>query len=140
MQGAAMKLGTQGRISVSSVQVNAQGGQWIAWQRCLGVKTGTGWDSTYGAENAGQTGTSFAGMGPTGQQVTAPPNSAVIFVEINYDYKPVINFGLDTARKLTYYASLVVRDNRDLTQVYNPNPTSTKMSCDKHTATVPKRG
>lgn len=140
LQGAAMNLGTQARVTVSSIQVNSVGGQWIAWQRCLGTKSGTGWDSSYGKEDDGKTNTSFGGMGPTGQQVTAPPGSAVIFVEVNYDYKPVINFGLDTARRLTYVASMVVRDNRDLTQVYNPSPTATKMRCDRYTSTVPKRG
>jgi Flp pilus assembly protein TadG len=140
VQGAAINLGTQGRITVSSIQQNAQNGQWIKWQRCLGTKAGTGWDSSYGVQDQGNTGTSFTGMGPTGQEVTAPPGSAVIFVEINYDYKPVINFGLNTARKITYVASLVVRDNRDLTQVYNPSPTATSMTCNRYTATVPKRG
>ncbi|WP_415642666.1 hypothetical protein [Sphingomonas antarctica] len=140
MQGAAMSMGTRGRITISSIQVNPQGGQWIKWQRCLGIRQGAGWDSSYGVQDQGSTGTSFTGMGPPGQEVTAPPNSAVIFVEINYDYQPVINFGLDTARKLTYVASLVVRDNRDLTTVYNPNPTATSMTCDKHLSTVPKRG
>lgn len=140
VQGQSWKLGTKGRISVSSLQVNAQGGQWIKWQRCLGVKAGTGWDSTYGVEDQGNTGTALTGMGKAGEQVTAPPNSAVIFVEVNYDYEPVVNFGLNTARKITYLASLVVRDNRDLTQVYNPNPAATRMTCDRHTATVPKRG
>lgn len=140
VQGAAMKLGTQGRITVSSIQQNAQNGQWIKWQRCLGMKSGTGWDSTYGVEDQGNTGTSFLGMGKAGEEVTAPPNSSVIFVEINYDYKPVVNFGLNTARKITYLASMVVRANRDLTQVYNPNPTATKMTCNRYTSTVPKRG
>lgn len=140
IQGAAMQLGTQGRITVSSIQQNAQNGQWIKWQRCLGMKSGAGWDSSYGVEDQGNTGTSFPGMGKPGEEVTAPPNSAVIFVEINYDYKPVVNFGLNTARKLSYLASLVVRANRDLTQVYNPNPTATKMACSRYSATVPKRG
>ncbi len=140
VQGQSWKLGTQGRVTVSSIQVNGQGGQWIKWQRCLGVKAGNGWDSSYGAEDLGNTGTGFKGMGPAGEEVTAPPDSSVIFVEVNYDYKPVINFGLNTARKLTYLASLVVRANRDLDKVYNPSPTATKMSCDRHTATVPRRG
>jgi Flp pilus assembly protein TadG len=140
VQGQNWGLGTQGRITVSSIQLNAQNGQWIKWQRCLGMMAGAGWDSSYGGEDTGSVGTSYAGMGPPGSEVTAPPGSQVIFVEINYDYKPVVNFGLNTARKLTYLASMVVRANRDPTQVYNPNPTSTKMSCDKHTATVPKRG
>ena len=140
IQGASMGLTTQGRVTVSSIQVNDDGGQWIKWQRCVGTKSGTGWDSSYGVEDQGKVGRAFVGMGPTGQEVTAPPDSAVIFVEVNYDYKPVINFGLDTARKITYVASLVVRDNRNLITVFNPNPTATQMTCNKHTATVPKRG
>ena len=125
---------------MSSIQRNPEGGQWIKWQRCLGIKQNTGWDSSFGVENQGATGTAFPGMGKPGEEVSAPPNSAVIFVEINYDYQPVVNFGLNTARKLTYVASLVVRDNRNLTTVFNPNPVATQMTCDKHTSTVPKRG
>lgn len=140
MLGKPMDLTKEGRITVSSLQVNGDGGQWIKWQRCLGLKSGTGWKSSYGDEDIGATGTAFAGMGPVGEEVKAPPNSAVIFVEINYDYKPVVKFGLDTAKKLTYTASMVVRDRRDLTKVTNPSPGSTQMKCDKFTETVPRIG
>jgi hypothetical protein len=140
IQGQSWNLGTRGRITVSSLQVNPDGGQWIKWQRCLGIRQGGGWDSGYGVQDQGATGTGFPGMGKPGEEVVAPPGSAVIFVEVNYDYTPAINFGLNTARKISYVASMVVRDNRDLTRIYNPNPTATSMTCDKYTATVPKRG
>lgn len=44
------------RVIISSLQRNAQGGQWIAWQRCRGAVQHT---SSYGVEGNGATGTSF---------------------------------------------------------------------------------
>lgn len=138
IQGRSFKLTRNGRVTVSSVQVNADGGQTIFWQRCVGVKAGSGYDSSYGVQGVGATGTGFPGMGPPTRRVSAPPNSAVIYVEVNYDYTPIADFGLITGTKLHYVASFVVRDNRDLTQVYNPNPTAVAQTCGLHNATVPR--
>ncbi len=137
LQGENLELAQKGRVTVSSLQVNSDSGQWIFWQRCLGLRSGTGYDSSYGVEGDGATGTAFTGMGEVGSQVTAPPNSAVIFVEINYDYEPVVGDWLIGDRKVQYVASFIVRDPRDLTQIYNPNPAATPSTCDRHSATVP---
>lgn len=150
LQSPELHLAEHGRITLSSLEMNAQNGQWIHWQRCLGLKKGAGWDSSYGKENDGITGTSFTGMGPVGAKVTAPNQlSAVIFVEINYDYQPVIGSWLLGPKKIQYTASYIVRDKRDLDHntpsqaaaaggastggVYNPSPKATAMTCDKWT-------
>ena len=39
IQGAPIDFVNRGRVIVSSLQQNALGGQWIAWQRCYGAKT-----------------------------------------------------------------------------------------------------
>ena len=135
LQGGGMDITTNGRITISSLEVNADGGQWVRWQRCAGVPAGAGFDSSYGTQGDGASGTSFTGMGETGAKVTAPADSAVMFVEINYTYTPLITgyFVGDTALKAT--ASMIVRDNRNLDrEVTDPSPGATHMTCDLHTA------
>lgn len=143
LQGEQLELTQRGRVTLSSLEANAAGTQRIHWQRCIGVRQGTGYDSTYGTTSttAGTTtatsnaGTlSPGGMGPTGQKVTAPPNSGVMYVEINYEYRPIIDtFGF-TPSKIHYTASYIVRDNRDFSQLFNPAPAATRATCDKHQA------
>lgn len=90
LQTRGLQLTTNGRVTISSLEMK-DGEQWIHWQRCVGLKRGAGYDSTFGAEGAGGTsGTPFHGMGE-GMRVKSPANSGVIFVEINYDYIPLIS-------------------------------------------------
>lgn len=117
LQAGRLKLTERGRIVISSLERNTDGGQWIHWQRCLGLKN---YDSSYGIQGTGATGTSFAGMGPAGRRVTAPANNAVMFVEISYDYEPIVSSSLFGTPKITYTAAYLVRDERDLAQIYNP--------------------
>ncbi|MFD1612888.1 TadE/TadG family type IV pilus assembly protein [Sphingomonas tabacisoli] len=143
LQAADLNLTQNGRVTLSSLETNVDGGQWIHWQRCVGLKNGAGWDSSYGVAGQGATGTALQGMGPTGAQVKAPAGEAVIFVEINYQYKSL--FGNLTALigtpVIKYTASYIVRDKRDLagnggTGIYDPSPAvgAAKMTCDKYTA------
>lgn len=146
-QGQGINLTTNGRIILSSLE-NVQQSydtaavQRIHWQRCLGTKSGTGYDSTYGTTttSAGTTATSSnagttaaSGMGDTGAQVNAPSGSGVMFVEINYLTKPLFGTWLTSPARIHYVASFIVRDRRDFSQIYNPSPTATRMTCDKYT-------
>lgn len=142
-QGANIGLTTNGRIIVSSLETDSAGTQRIHWQRCLGQKPGTGYDSSYGTTTvtAGTTtdpadaGTlAPSGMGDAGQQVNAPVKGGVMFVEVNYLYQPVVGNWLFGTSRIHYVASYVVRDNRDFTQIYNPSPAATRMTCDKYPA------
>ncbi|ODU21487.1 MAG: hypothetical protein ABS87_06565 [Sphingomonas sp. SCN 67-18] len=131
LQSESYEVTKRGRITLSSLQRNADGGQWIMWQRCLGVKP---YDTSYGKEGDGAVGKPvITGMGPAGKQVTAPPDSAVIFVEIQYDYKPVIGQWLVGNKRIAYTAAFIVRDKRDLTKIYDTSA-ATAQTCDKHTA------
>jgi Flp pilus assembly protein TadG len=170
-QGKSLGLATNGRVTISSLE-NTAGVQRIHWQRCLGLKAGAGYDSSYGITsttglsksamstydlNAGvntsssgdnsashpgtiATGgaanpTPIVGMGENNSVVAAPANGGVIFIEINYDYKPVVGGWLLGTPKIHYTASFIVRDNRDFTQIYNPSPavaTSAKMTCNRY--------
>lgn len=142
-QGEQLDLTGRGRITLSSLEANADGEQRIHWQRCIGVKAGVGYDSSFGTTsttagtntNAANRGTlSPGGMGPAGSKVIAPPSSGVMFVEINYEYRPIIDTLGFTPARIQYTASYIVRDNRDFTQLFNPAPEATRATCDKHTA------
>ena len=110
--GANIRIFQQGRVIISSLQRNSAGGQWIAWQRCRGAKV---YNSSFGVEGTGRTGTSFAGMGPTGRVITAAPGTAVMFVEVAYDFESITPLNLFDNQQIVYTAVFNVRDNRDLT-------------------------
>lgn len=144
LQGEKWDLTKYGRITLSSLEEH-DGKQFIHWQRCLGLKKGAGYDSSYGVTttDAGtqplpaKPGTSVAGMGEAGALVTAPPDSGVMFVEINYDYQPVVgSIWLPSGLlKLHYRSSFIVRDKRVFNQIYNPLPLATPYTCDRYTTT-----
>lgn len=117
--GDNINIFSQGRVIISSLQRNAQGGQWIAWQRCRGAKR---FDSSYGLQGAGATGTSFPGMGVPGRYITASQGTAVMFVEVAYDYNSPLPFEVFDNQQIVYTAAYNVRDNRDLTQLYAGGP------------------
>lgn len=147
-QGTSISLTTNGRIILSSLEnvkqsYDSVAVQRIHWQRCLGLKSGTGYDSSYGTTlttdgttgNAADDGTVAAsGMGDPGAMVNAPANSAVMFVEIDYLTKPLFGTWLTAPARLHYIASFIVRDKRDFTQLYNPSPTATKSTCNLYTS------
>jgi hypothetical protein len=146
IQGERMAIGTNGRIILSSLE-NSGGVQRIHWQRCMGRWAGNGWDSSYGntSTTAGtdqsllnQGTLAPLGMGDAGAMVTAPPNSGVMFVEVNYQYQPVISARWlpGGSARVHYTASFIVRDNRDFRQVYNPGDAE-RMTCNKYTTQPP---
>lgn len=114
--GNSVDIYGRGRIIISSQEVvpGTNGNQYIHWQRCMGHKRAT---SSYGREGDGLN-RAFPGMGPPGEEVIAFPGEAVIFVEVFYDYEPLIGnpFGWSTSIRST--SSFTVRDSRDLTQIY----------------------
>jgi hypothetical protein len=137
-QSGTMDIGSRGRVIVSSLERNAAGGQWIRWQRCLGTRP---YASSFGVAGDGATGTAFPGMGPVTARVTAPDaESAVMFVEIIYDYSPIFSTIYINNRQIRFHASYIVRDKRDLTVnngtgITNPTPAATPYTCDRFTAT-----
>ncbi len=74
-----------GRAIISSLEVRnaASGQQYIHWQRCMGKKV---YASSYGNQN-----NNVDGMGPAGEEVTAAVDEGVIFVEVAYDYQPLVS-------------------------------------------------
>jgi Flp pilus assembly protein TadG len=148
LQGAGIGLTTHGRVILSSLEnvqqtYDSAAVERIHWQRCIGLKGGSGYDSSYGTTStaAGTTatlanaGTTVStGMGDTGYKVTATTGGGVMFVEVNYTYQPLFGTMFIANKLLHYTASFVVRDSRDFSQIYNPSPAATVMTCDKYTS------
>src|SRR3546814_933635 len=118
LQAGSLDLYANGRIVLSSLeQMKDSGGKVIAdryyihWQRCRGSKTHTPKYGTAGKSS----GTNMSGMGPAGQQVTAPSGGAVIFVEVAYTYQPLISSKVVPNVNMTEIAAMPVRDQRSLT-------------------------
>jgi len=129
--GARTDLFKNGRVIISSLEMNDDDGQWIHWQRCMGELNV---QSSYGGEGTGSTGTGFEGMGESGKELKATDGQAVIFVEIIYDYEPII--GNDYAMRfvnssrLTSTSAFNVRGTRDLSGIYQTSPAAPVRSCD----------
>jgi hypothetical protein len=118
--GGRIDLFERGRVIVSSLEVvpDSESTQYIHWQRCLGMKNHI---SSYGLEGDGING-DLPGMGPAGEEVWAFPDEAVMFVEIAYDYDSLVGESFGFSNQVTATASFTVRDDRDLTQIYQRNP------------------
>jgi Flp pilus assembly protein TadG len=129
LQSGNFKITTYGRVILSSLETNASNGQWIHWQRCVGKLNVT---SSYGVAGAGATGTSLAGMGPAGAEIKAPTGQAVMFVEVQYDYQPLITSRFFGGKRIKSTSAFIVRDPRDLATASNPanpSPAATPSSC-----------
>lgn len=118
--GPGINLYENGRVIISSLEVTdspagGSGEQYIHWQRCRGDKHAA---STYGDEGD----TLADGIGPDGLEVTAEPGDAVVFVQINYTYQPLISAQFMGSLDVHSIASFTVRDDRDLTQIYQRDP------------------
>ncbi|WP_282949438.1 MULTISPECIES: pilus assembly protein [unclassified Sphingopyxis] len=125
-QARNMDFERRGRVILSSLERNTDGGQWIHWQRCYGD---LGVQSSFGAAGDGATGNAFPGMGPTGKEVTAAAGTAVMFVEVYYDYQPLLYGKWLGSQRIHTTAAFNVREARDLREGFNPTPTGTVASC-----------
>jgi hypothetical protein len=132
MVGTGIDFAARGRIILSDLEQNTSDAtkQWIRWQRCSGAKNVT---STYGvprkADNSIITNategtapvdmtksvttngvsTTAGGMGPAGNQVASSASTAVMFVEVVYDYKPLVTDKFLGARTIRSVSAFNVR-------------------------------
>lgn len=88
----------------------------IRWQRCSGP--GTHYEPLYGKPG---THGNVDGIGPAGRQVTAPEYGAVMFAEIHYHFRPMLDIGFSNLveKEIVATSAMIVRDSRDFTQIYN---------------------
>ena len=68
-------------------------------------------------------------MGDAGREVTAASGTAVMFVEIFYDYQPMVGAAWLGTPRIRATAACNIREGRDLSQVYNPAPAAAVSSC-----------
>ncbi|MDG2002291.1 MAG: hypothetical protein P8J20_03075, partial [Novosphingobium sp.] len=109
--GQKVALFDRGRVIISSLEENADSAQSIHWQRCMGVKD---YSSSYGKEGD----VLSVGMGPAGQEVFAFKDEAVMFVELAYDYQPLVSSRFVGNPTIVAISSFTVRADRDLSEIY----------------------
>lgn len=130
--GARLDVFGRGRVVISSLEVYnesdhcdadgncpstgaSEGEQFIHWQRCLGAKNAP---SSYGDEGDEMP----TGMGDRGHEVIALEGDATIFVEIFYDYDPLVANMFLRDSEIHSVASFTVRSDRDLTKIHQRDP------------------
>lgn len=119
IQSGNLDLFAHGRVVISSLEVvpGTASTQYIHWQRCKGTRV---FQSAYGPEGTGMDG-SLDGMGLPGSEVTAAEGDAVIFVEVEYAYQPLVSARFVPNSVIRTTATFNVRDDRDLAQIYQRN-------------------
>jgi hypothetical protein len=136
IQAGAAGIYQDGRTVLSSLEVNAQGGQTIMWQRCKGILFE---DSDYGPQGTGATGTGFAGMGPPADRIQASVGTAVMYVELTYIYHPLFGDMFMQDQELRQEAAYTVRDAREIGKPPTNNVSSARQStCNKYDAILPQ--
>lgn len=115
--GESIDLYEFGRVIISSLQVEegTSDQQYIAWQRCKGRRQA---QSDYGVQDTGKGDPSFQGMGPAGEEVFALKGEAVMYVEVSYEYQPLVTDAFLSTREIKATSAFTVRADRDLTQIY----------------------
>lgn len=125
LQSGRLDLKAAGKVYLTQLQTQVQPDG--------SYKQVEGWKRCYGNLVAPQTYTvQTDGMGVAGSRVTAEPGGATIFVELHYTYSPLFPLanGLNPLTlNLVDIAAYSVRDDRDLTQVYQTNPAAPVSAC-----------
>lgn len=134
LAGGSINLMQNGRVILSSVEdndattTNTQD-QVIMWQRCKGLKQVT---SSYGTE--GQV--LSQAIGSDGRRIQAKPGEPVVFVEIQYDYQPLIGRGFFNVQTISYTSAYIVRDRPEGSMQNGSNLSSgQKATCGTYSAT-----
>ncbi len=119
-QAAELDLYARGRVIISSLEAmpapNTTGRYRVRWQRCRGQKRTH--KSSYGVVGR-SSGTNMEGMGPgpVSRQAIAPEGGATMFVEVYYEYEPLVGatwLPSSVTTRIIDVASMMVRDRRDL--------------------------
>lgn len=122
--GGNLDFANNGRLVLSSLQPNGQAGanagQMINWQRCYGALDV---DPSYGTQGTGRTSSTLAaGMGPAGRRIVAESGTAVMFVEVTYNYTPLFFDVLNAGEFIIRYESAFnvrERTNNNITNTQN---------------------
>lgn len=111
--GSSLDFTDNGRVVLSSLEPNGltgpDEGQKITWQRCYGSLAVA---PAYGGQGLGRTNNALEdGMGPAGSQIRSASGTAVMFVEVTYQYEPLF-FGLleSNGNRIRYETAYNVRE------------------------------
>jgi Flp pilus assembly protein TadG len=141
MSGNNINFAQNGRIILTDLEqtTSPAGKQWVRWQRCDGAlnyaatpaalrpKTAAGANITNGTEiyNTDRITTSSApsseamasltSVGTGSNVISAQPGTAVMVVEVAYNYQPIIPNSFLQGRQLTYVSAFNVRQRTDQT-------------------------
>ncbi|MEP2736359.1 MAG: TadE/TadG family type IV pilus assembly protein [Erythrobacter sp.] len=132
-QGQSIGLEGNAKVILSSLEYeDPEDKQFISWQRCVGDVT---WDSRYGndSDKNGLNGDVLPGMGEGSTKITAESGSAVMFVEIRYEFEGIWQnpFGGGDAVFIEE-AAFLIRDDRNLDPAGGKGltgPTSSDTAC-----------
>ena len=121
--GQRLDFEDHGRVVLSSLQDNGQtgadAGQVIAWQRCWGDLDV---DPAYGVEGDGADDDRFEdGIGEDGQKIRSLRDATMMFVEVTYEYQPLVGPNWFSVNPMRAEAAFNVRALRseDITNTQN---------------------
>jgi len=122
--GQTLDFADNGRVVLSSLEDNgrsgADAGQMINWQRCFGNLAVA---PLYGRQGLGRTNDALEdGMGPAARPIRSAENTAVMFVEVTYQYTPVFFSALaNEGLRIRYESAFNVRErtNQNITNTQN---------------------
>jgi len=111
VMGNRIDFANRGRVVLSSLEPNihtdSRAGQQITWQRCHGTLNVA---PRYGREGAGAANATLRdGLGPTGRKIIAGSGTNVMFVEVTYQYQPLI-YDILNVGQIRYEAAFNVRE------------------------------
>ncbi len=117
--GENLEFEDNGRVILSALQDNGENGsnagQEIVWQRCWGEYDV---DPAYGVEGDGDDDDRFDdGIGRDGQKIRSNRDATVMFVEVTYDYQPLVGSNWIDVDPIRAEAAFNVRTirNEDIT-------------------------
>ena len=135
--GEGIDFSKRGRVVVSSVSPNGQSGskagQWIRWQRCTGALNIPESRPQYGLEDKGKTDGTLAYMGASNRRITASSAVNMIFVEVTYQYQPVVGSNIIGTPIIRSEASYSVRERNS--EDLQPSASVSPKKCNQYSAT-----
>lgn len=114
-QGGTINLSGRGKVILTSLERDSSTGkQYIHWQRCLGSLSH---QSAYGNDSTrnGLNGTTITGLGAGTTKITATAGSAVMFVEVYYNYEGLFGNMFVDNMTISKEGAFMIRDSRNLT-------------------------
>ncbi len=109
LQAGGLDIYDRGRIIISSLEpmpgANPNNKARIRWQRCKGSKS---YDSPYDNKT-----NNIDGMGEPGRLALVQADGVTMFVEVYYEYRPLISSDLVPGIEISEIASMMVRERRD---------------------------